>query len=140
MKRKLFAAAIAASALFGGSSFAQEASVKGSMFEASYGVGLRLGEGQLSVGGQETKFRVHGLSILSVGLAGGDFKGVVKNLNNPADFEGTYTFAEAGASYGLGANVQRWTNAKGVVLELTGVEVGVELRLGPGALGVYYAK
>lgn len=140
MKKQMLAMALALSAVFAVPAQAAESRVEGSMLEASYGVGVRLGEGKLNHEGQEMKFKVRGLSLLSVGLAGGNFNGVVKNLKSASDFEGSYTFAEAGAAYGLGANVQRWVNDKGVVIEITGVEVGVELRLGPGALGIHFVK
>lgn len=115
-------------------------SVKGSMGSISWVVGLRFGEGMLAGMGEARKFRIGGLSILSAGVAGGNFKGKVYNLVNPEDFEGTYTFAEIGGAYGVGGGVQRWMNKKGVIIEVYGLEVGVELRAGPGALKVSYVK
>lgn len=140
MKNKMLALALALSAVCAVPAQAVEARVNGSMLDVSYWVGLRLGQGSLKVDGQDMKFNVRGLSLLSMGVAGGNFKGKVKNLKNIADFEGRYTFAEAGGAYGVGGSVQKWVNSKGVTLELTGLEIGLEARLGPGALNVSFAQ
>lgn len=112
----------------------EDARVSGSMGAISWGVGLRFGEGHVKVGDHEHKFRVSGLSVLSAGLAGGNFKGKIHNLKQLSDLDGKFTFAETGVAYGLGANVHRWVNDKGVILELHGVSVGVEARIGPGVM------
>lgn len=117
-----------------------DAKVSGSLLSASYVVGLRAGQGVLKDGDEERKFNIGGISFLSIGLAGGPFKGRVTNLSSWDDFEGTYSFAEAGIAYGLGAGVQRWSNEKGVVIELAGVEVGAELKFGPGVLRISFVK
>ena len=116
--------------------FAEEATVKGSLFDISYVIGARLGDGTLSAEGENLRFRMRGLTILSAGISGGEFHGRVMNLSDIKDFEGDYKVGEAGAAYVIGAHAQRWINEKGVVIEVSGLEVGAELRLGGGALNV----
>lgn len=136
LSRLAVCAALSLATLASLPAFAGEGHVKGSLFDASYVIGIRLGDGTLSAEGQNLRFRMRGLTILSAGIAGGEFNGKVSNLNKLEDFAGHYSVAEAGAAYVIGAHVQRWTNEKGVVIEVSGVQVGAELRLGGGGLNV----
>lgn len=110
------------------------AQVKGSLGAISWGVGLRFGEGFVNSAGHAHKFRVTGLSVLSAGASAGTFHGHVENLKNMEDLEGCFTFTELGVAYGVGGNVQKWTNEKGVSLLIHSAVVGAEARIGPGRL------
>lgn len=111
-----------------------DAQIKGSLGAISWGVGLRFGEGVVNSAGHAHKFRVSGLSVLSAGLSAGTFHGHVENLKNMEDLEGCFKFTELGVAYGVGGNVQKWTNEKGVSLLIHSAVVGAEARIGPGAL------
>jgi len=50
-----------------------------------------------------------------------------KPTRNPSDIEGVYSAIGAGGAVAAGAGGVRLQNAKGVVLELSGVKVGAEL-------------
>jgi len=49
--------------------------------------------------------------------------------SRPADIEGTYTAIGSGAAVAVGGGGVRLRNAKGVVLELAGARVGIELSI-----------
>lgn len=79
--------------------------------------------------------RRYGLSVggLDYGLVFGGSKtvleGRVRNIFHPTDIEGVYAAAGAGIAVGAGARTIVLTNAKGVVLELSGHQVGLMLNL-----------
>jgi hypothetical protein len=100
------------------------------------GIGLSWGEGVLTFEGQRHAFSVKGLSLGDVGFAKLISEGAVSNLENIADFEGTYAAVEAGAAAGLGGSVIRMRNANGVVITLTSDVEGLALALGPEGLRI----
>ena len=79
--------------------------------------------------------RRYGLSVggLDYGLIFGGSKtvleGRVRNIFHPTDVEGVYVAAGAGLAVGAGARTIVLTNAKGVVLELSGHQIGLMVNL-----------
>jgi hypothetical protein len=98
------------------------------------GIGLSWGEGTLLFEGQRHSFSVKGLSLIDLGIAKLISEGAVENLDDLADFGGTYVAIGAGASAGIGASVVAMRNQHGVVIRLTSDAEGVNLALGPEGL------
>ena len=71
---------------------------------------------------------ISGMSFgATIGLSTVDLRGHAYHMQTPQDIEGTYSAIGAGAALAAGAGGVRLQNAKGVVLELAGARVGVEL-------------
>lgn len=94
-------------------------------------IGLCVGEGVLSMDTMDCKLAVGGISILSIGLAGGPFKSTAENLKDPADFEDTSPFADLGRAYIVRGERFARSNAKGVEIQVHGLEIEAELLIGP---------
>jgi hypothetical protein len=63
----------------------------------------------------------------SAGVSTAKLKGPVYNIHKAADIEGAYSAVGAGIAVAAGAGSVRLRNARGVVLELSGMRAGVEL-------------
>ena len=61
-------------------------------------------------------------------------------MKNVADFEGKYVKAAAGIAVGGGAAATTMQNDKGVVINLTGVNQGVDFRLAVSGMDVTLVK
>jgi len=100
------------------------------------GVGISWGDGEISFEGIRHPFSVTGMSLGDLGFAKAISEGWVTNLDDLADFEGTYVAVEAGAAAGKGASVLSMRNQNGVVIQLKSDVEGVQLALGPEGLRI----
>ena len=125
---------------------AQEASdVSGSVTvtatSVAAGIGWSWGSGTLTLlDGSEHRFKVGGLDVVAVGIKQATGVGNVYNLKKLEDFEGKYVKAAAGIAVGGGAGATSMRNDKGVVINITGVGQGVDLRLAVSGMDVTLAK
>jgi hypothetical protein len=78
------------------------------------GIGISWGEGTLSFEGTSHPFSVRGLSLLDIGASVTEGLGEVYNLENLADFEGTYVAVEAAGAAGIGNSATVMRNQNGV--------------------------
>jgi hypothetical protein len=86
------------------------------------------GEGILTFHGKHHAFLVAGGSIgATVGVSTSVLRGTALNISTPGDLAGTYTGVGGGAAVAAGVSDARLRNEKGVVLELRGVKLGVEI-------------
>jgi hypothetical protein len=91
-------------------------------------VGVGGGEGVLTLRGKHYPFTVSGMSVgFTVGASTTKLVGQALNLRGPASFEGTYTAVGAGGALAAGAAGVQLQNANGVILQLSGPRVGLEL-------------
>ncbi|MDF2810900.1 MAG: hypothetical protein K0S56_1931 [Microvirga sp.] len=91
-------------------------------------VGVGGGRGTLVFQGRRYPLRVGGLSFgATIGVSKADLVGTAHNLRRASDIAGTYTAIGAGVAAGGGASGIRLQNAKGVVLDLRGRNIGLEL-------------
>lgn len=91
-------------------------------------VGVGGGRGTLVFQGRRYPLRVGGLSFgATIGASKADLVGNAYNLRRASDIAGTYTAIGAGVAAGGGASGIRLQNAKGVVLDLRGRNIGLEL-------------
>jgi hypothetical protein len=127
------------SGLTGGLSIAAHAgtgTVRLSVFKAGFIIGGGGGKGVLTYAGRSYPFDVGGIGLGTIGIAEAKFNGVAYNLRSPADIEGTYQAVGAGIAVVGGAKVARLQNARGVVLELRGIQAGFEASLGLGGITI----
>ena len=96
--------------------------------KAGFIVGVGGGRGTLVFEGRRFPLRVGGLSFgATIGASKAELVGQARNLHRASDIVGTYTAVSVGAAAGGGASTIRLQNAKGVVLDLRGRSIGLEL-------------
>jgi hypothetical protein len=100
-------------------------------------VGVGGGEGVLTFRGRRYPFTVSGMSIgLTLGASANTLVGRAVNLKSPASFEGTYRAIGAGSAVAVGVGGVQLRNANGVILQLAGPKVGVEVSAAVGGVTV----
>jgi hypothetical protein len=91
-------------------------------------VGAGGGRGTLIFHGHSYPLIIGGMSFgATIGLSTAYLRGHAYHMRTPEDIEGTYSAIGAGGAVVAGGGGLRLQNAKGVVLELAGARVGVEL-------------
>ena len=100
------------------------------------GIGARFGGGTLLVAGEEHPVTLKGVSLGDLGVSRISASGLVQNLENVSDIEGTYLAVEAGGAAGKGASTLTMRNDKGVVITLESELEGVQLTLGAEGLNL----
>lgn len=108
-------------------SLADTGSIRISIAKAGFIVGVGGGSGTLHFHGKSYRLHIGGVSLGTIGAAQAELVGHVYNLHTPADIVGAYSAATASVAVAGGGKVARLQNAKGVVLELRGKQVGFEL-------------
>jgi hypothetical protein len=93
-------------------------------------VGIGGGRGTLIFHGHSYPLVIGGMSFgATIGLSTAHLRGHAYHMRTPEDIEGTYSAIGAGGAVVAGGGGVRLRNAKGVVLELAGARVGVELSI-----------
>jgi hypothetical protein len=96
--------------------------------KAGFIVGVGGGRGTLIFQGRRYPLSVGGLSFgATIGASKADLVGRAYNLRRASDIAGTYTAVGVGAAAGGGVSSIRLQNARGVVLDLRGRTIGLEL-------------
>jgi hypothetical protein len=105
------------------------------------GIGWSWGSGTLTLlDGSEHRFKVSGLDVVAVGIKQVTGVGNVYNLKKLEDFEGQYVRVAAGATVGGGMAATSMRNDKGVVVSMTGVGQGVDIKLAVSGVEVKLVK
>jgi hypothetical protein len=100
-------------------------------------VGVGGGHGVLYFRGHRYPFDVSGMSVgFTIGASTSQLAGKARNLRTPNDLAGHYSAIGAGGALAAGAGGVALQNEKGVVLELAGAKVGVELSAAVGGVTV----
>jgi hypothetical protein len=101
-------------------------------------VGVGGGNGVLYFRGQRYPFTVSGMSVgFTIGASTTQMQGHALHLRTAADIQGTYSAIGAGGALAAGAGgVQLQNNRTGVVLQLAGARVGVELSAAVGGVTI----
>jgi hypothetical protein len=100
-------------------------------------VGVGGGHGVLHFRGHRYPFRVSGMSVgFTIGASTTQLSGHALNLRSPRDIEGTYSVIGAGGALAAGAGGVQLQNGNGVILQLVGGKVGVELSAAVGGVTV----
>jgi hypothetical protein len=101
-------------------------------------VGAGSGRGVLVFKGHRYPFRVGGMSVgLTIGASTTNFQGQALNMRSPSDIQGSYAVLGAGGAVAAGAGGVTLQNSQtGVVLQLAGGRVGVELSAAVGGVTI----
>jgi hypothetical protein len=105
-------------------------SIRLHIVKAGFIVGAGGGSGTLVCHGKAHRLSVGGIGIGSLGVAAADLAGTASNVHNPASVAGTYGAAGAGVTFVGGGQVATLQNQNGVVLHLSGGQVGFQVSLG----------
>ena len=108
--------------------WAETGTVNIEILKAGFIVGVGGGRGTLIFHGRHYPLRIGGLSFgATIGASKAELIGRASNLRRASDIAGTYTALGAGAAVGGGVSAIRLQNGKGVVLDLKGRNIGLEL-------------
>ena len=128
LRGSLVALAMAIMSVSAGPGWAATGTVHVEIAKAGFIVGVGGGRGTLVFQGRRYPLRVGGLSFgATIGASKAELVGRAYNLRRPSDIAGTYTAVGGGVAVGGGASAIRLQNAKGVVLDLRGRTIGLEL-------------
>jgi len=129
-RAKFLAASVLALLTFGfvTPSQAETCSVRVVFTKGGFIVGVGGGHGVMVCRGQSHRFAVSGMSVgFTIGASTTQLTGVALNVRNPADIQGSYAAIGASGALAAGAGGVQLQNQNGVVLQLAGGKVGVEL-------------
>lgn len=128
---KFVMAVVAAVAFSSVQSHAQSTgTVSLNIVKAGFIIGVGGGNGVLHFHGRNYPLSLGGIGIGSLGVASVALRGTASNLRSPSDIAGTYGAAGAGATFVGGGQVVTLKNEKGVVLRLSGPQVGFQVSIG----------
>jgi hypothetical protein len=100
------------------------------IYKAGLVVGVSGGSGTLTFKGKDYPITIGGISLgATIGASKADFVGDVFNLSAAGDIEGVFSGGKAGIAVAGGEKVAELKNSKGVVLKVSGKQIGVELTL-----------
>jgi hypothetical protein len=101
-------------------------------------IGVGGGNGVLTFKGRHYPFRVGGMSVgFTIGASTTHLQGHALNMRSPEDIQGSYSVIGAGGALAAGAGgVQLQNSRTGVVLQLAGGKVGVELSAAVGGVTI----
>jgi len=128
----------AALMLVGAASQSQAATgrVHAKILKAGFIVGAGGGTGTLTFQGRKYPLSFGGISVGTIGVATVELVGTASHLRSAADIAGSYTAVGAGFAFVGGPKVARLQNASGVVLELHGVQIGLDVSLNLSGLTI----
>jgi len=106
------------------------------LFKIGFIVGIGGGSGTLTYNGVVYPLNVGGVSVGTIGIAGVKMAGTASNLRTAADIVGTYGAASASLAVIGGGKVAQLQNEKGVILQVQGLELGVEASLSLGGMTI----
>ena len=116
-------------------SLAQTGTVHLNVVNAGLIVSTGSGTGTLTYQGKTYQLRV-GSTGFGIGVAGGALVGTAYNMQTAADIAGTYRTVGVGLTVGGGAEAARFQNTNGVILDLVGVQAGLEVSLGSAGMTI----
>jgi len=109
---------------------AETGTVRIQVAKAGFIVGIGGGSGTLVFKGRQYPLSVGGLSLgATIGASKADFVGRAYNLHRASDIAGTYSAVGGSVAAAGGASAIRLQNAKGVVLEMQGRNIGLEFNV-----------
>ena len=106
-----------------------DATLKFSEGAVAVGIGWSWGKGLLTYKGKDHAFKVKGLSLGEIGITKAEATGRVFNLKKLEDFNGVYAAAGAEGTIALGAGETAMKNKKGVVIYVSPLTKGANLKL-----------
>ena len=122
---------------FASQSQAETCAVRVVFTKGGFIVGVGGGHGVLTCHGRSQRFAVSGMSIgFTIGASTAQLSGRALNVRSPADIQGSYAAIGASGALAAGAGGVQLQNEKGVILQLAGGKVGVELSAAVGGVTI----
>lgn len=115
---------------------AQTGTVYFKVVNVGFILGAGGGHGRLTYNGHRYPLRIGGVGIGTIGIAEARLAGRAYNLRRAADIAGTYSAVGASIAIVGGPKVARLQNERGVILQLHGVQLGLEATLGLGGMTI----
>ena len=110
-------------------SYAESGSVRFNIVKAGFIVGVGGGSGTLNFQGRNYQLSIGGINVGTIGASAVELVGTAENLRTAADIAGTYSQGSAALAIVGGGRVAELQNANGVVLKMSGPEIGLEASL-----------
>jgi len=136
---KLCAAIVVAAIMLTGAlsrSYAETASIRLHIVKAGFIIGVGGGSGTLTFEGRNYPLTIGGINIGTIGASAVDLVGTVENLRTAADIVGEYSQGSAALAVVGGGRVATLQNANGVVIKVSGPEIGLEASLSLSGLSI----
>ena len=116
---------------------AETGSIRVVFTKGGFIIGVGGGHGVLTFRGHHYPFTASGMSVgATIGASTTQMVGRALHLHSPGDLAGSYSVIGAGAALAGGAGGVALQNPNGVVLELHGVKVGLELSAAVGGVTI----
>src|SRR5215217_5901452 len=129
-KVRIVAAAMTLGSVLATPAWAETGTVSFEIAKAGFIVGIGGGSGTLVFKGRRYPLSVGGLSFgATIGASKADLVGRAYNLQRASDIAGTYSAVGGSVAAAGGASAIRLQNAKGVVLEMQGRNIGLEFNV-----------
>ena len=110
-------------------SYAETGSVRFNIVKAGFIVGVGGGSGTLNFQGRNYQLSIGGINVGTIGASAVELVGTAENLRTAADIAGAYTQGSAALAVVGGGRVAELRNTNGVVLKVSGPEIGLEASL-----------
>lgn len=118
-------------------SHADSGAIRVAFTKGGFIVGVGAGQGVLTFRGHTYPFTVSGMSVgFTFGGSTTYLVGHALHLHSPTDLQGTYGVIGAGGALAGGAGGVQLQNQRGVVLQLAGGKVGLELSAAVGGVTI----
>jgi hypothetical protein len=122
---------------FPSASRAETCTVRVVFTKGGFIVGVGGGNGVLTCLHKQYRFTVSGMSVgFTIGASTTQLSGRALNVRNPSDVQGSYAVIGAGGAVAAGAGTVQLKNDRGVILQLAGGKVGVELSAAVGGVTI----
>jgi len=118
---------------------AQDARIKISIVKVGLIVGVGGGSGTLYYKRKAYPLSVGGVSLgATIGGSVAELSGTVRNLKRPSDIAGQYSGVGGGGAFVIGATAVQLQNQKGVIINLSGPQAGLEFTLDLGGMTISF--
>jgi len=118
-------------------SHAETGTVRVVFTKGGFIVGVGAGHGVLTLRGHNYPFDVSGLSLgFTIGASTTQLVGRAMNIKHASDLAGSYAAIGASGALAAGAGGVQLQNARGVILQLHGPKVGVEVSAAVGEVQI----
>jgi hypothetical protein len=136
-KARMVAAVVALASVLATPASAETGTVSFEIAKAGFIVGVGGGSGTLVFKGRDYPLSVGGLSVgATIGASRASLVGRALNLRQASDIAGTYSAVGGAVAMAGGASGIRLQNARGVILELSGRNIGFEFNVNVSGVNI----
>jgi hypothetical protein len=119
------------------SATAKDGRIRLQIVKAGLVIGVGGGSGTLSFKGKNYPLSIGGLSVgATIGGSVANLTGTVRNLKRPSDIIGQYSAIGGGGAVIAGVAAVELQNSRGVVIRVSGPQVGLEFSVDLGGLTI----